>query len=129
MVPILAFCIKSYPPFTDYVFQSIFFIIVYIGVLAAPMFFVATLFSSAAAGIEEAVNALTIPNLNDVVNLGPFDFIGDALSSIVDFLTGFLEGLLYFILIILFDQFISGIKAQFIGSFTSIVFLVIVAAT
>ena len=105
-------------------FQAVFCIILYIGVLAAPMFFVATLFSSAAAGIDEAVDAISIPNLNDVVNLGPFDFVGDVLSDLVDVLTGFLRALLYFILIILFDQFISGIKAQFIGSFTSIVFLV-----
>ena len=106
--------------------KSIFCIIVYIGVLAAPMFFVATLFASAAAGIDEALDAIAIPNLGDVVNLGPFSFIGDALGAVTDFLNGFIRGVLYFILVLLFDQFVSGIKAQFIGSVTSIVFLVII---
>ena len=97
---------------------------VYIGALAAPMFFVATLFASAAAGIDDVVNAIDIPGLGDTINLGPFDFITDALDAAIDILTDFIRAVLYFILIILFDQFANGVKAQFIGSVTSIVFLV-----
>ncbi len=100
------------------------------------MFFIAALFASAAAGIDEALDAIAIPDLSDAidnaigdsVDLGPIDDIiggaADALDDVLDILNGFIRGILYFILIILFDQFISGIKAQFIGSFTSIVFLV-----
>lgn len=96
----------------------------YIGALAAPMFFVTTLFSSAAAGIEDVVDSIAIPDLSDTVNLGPFNFITDALDALSDILVGFIRGLLYLVLAILFDQFVSGIKAQFLGSITSIVFLV-----
>ena len=92
--------------------------------LSAPIFFVATLFASAAAGIDEALDTISIPDLGDVINLGPFNFLTDALDAAVDILEGFIRGVLYFILIVLFDQFVSGIKAQFIGSFTSIAFLV-----
>lgn len=104
--------------------QSIFCIIVYIAALAAPMFFVATLFASAAAGIDEALDEITIPSISDSINLGPFDFLGGALDAITEIINDLLRGILYFILIILFDLFVSGVKAQFIGGFTSIFFLV-----
>ncbi len=39
-------------------------------------------------------------------------------------ISGFISGLLCFIMIIIFDHFVSGIKAQLIGSVISIVFLV-----
>ena len=107
-----------------YLLQAVFCIIVYVAALSAPMFFVATLFASAAAGIDEAVDAISIPSVSDTVNLGPFDFIGDALDAAADIINDFLRGVLYFLLIILFDLFVSGIKAQFIGGFTSIFFLV-----
>ena len=87
--------------------------------MAAPMFSIATLFSSAAAGIDDALDMIDIPDLSDAIDLGPFDFIGDALDDIVDLLEGILRGLLYILLIVFFDQFINGIKAQFLGSFTS----------
>ena len=87
--------------------------------MAAPMFSIATLFSSAAGGIDDALNEIEIPDLSDAIDLGPFDFIGDALDDVVDLLEGILRGLLYILLIVFFDQFINGIKAQFLGSFTS----------
>ena len=96
----------------------------YIGALATPMFFVATVFASAAAGIDDAVNALTIPSLSDEVDFGIFNFAANALDDVGDILTEFIRGILYFILIIFFDQFASGIKAQFIGSLMSMIFLV-----
>ena len=96
----------------------------YVGLLAAPLFLVVTLFASAAGGIEDAVNLIQIPSLSDVVDLGVFNFLSDALDKVVDFLTDVLRGLLYMLLIILFDQFVNGIKGQFLGSFTSICFLV-----
>ena len=95
------------------------------------MFFVATLFASAAAGIDEAVDAIdiNIPSIDlGNTNLGPLNPVRDALESAVnaatDIIIGLLRGVLYFILIILFDLFVSGIKGQFIGGFTSIFFLV-----
>lgn len=71
----------------------------YIGVLAAPMFFVVTLFASAAAGIDDALDTISIPSLSDTVNLGPFSFIGKPLDAVTGVVTDFMRAggtVLYF---------------------------------
>ena len=66
---------------------------------------------------------IDIPDLD--VDLGPLNFIGDAPGSIVGVFIGLITAMVYIILIIMFDILISGIRSQFIGSLTSVVFLVI----
>ena len=96
----------------------------YIAALAAPLFTVTTLALTAAAGIDEVLDILEIPDLSDVVDLGTFDFATDALDAVVDLLETAIRGILYVFLVIFFDQFFTAVKSQFLGSFTSIFFLV-----
>lgn len=92
--------------------------------LAAPLFAVGTLGISAFAGINDALDILTIPNIKDHINLGPFSFVGDALDAVVNLFESAIRGFIYIILVIFFDQFLTAVKSQFIGSLTSIIFLV-----
>ena len=96
------------------------------GALAAPMFAVATLIAGAVGGVQDAVEAISVPtgSIDDAIDLGPFDFIDNVLDDIVSLFVEFIEGILYFILVVFFQQFLTGVRGQFIGSFTSIVFLV-----
>ena len=86
--------------------------------------FIFTLFASAAAGIDEALDAIAVPSLREFVDFGPFNFILDALDKLIDILEVLIRGIAYVFLVIFFDQFISGIKAQLLGSFSSVGFLV-----
>ena len=111
------------------------------------MFAVATLIAGAAGAIEDAVDAIpipsniiedvipigglgipnpvdSIPSIEDALNLSPFNFIGDVLDDVISLLREFIKGILYFILVIFFEKFLTGVRGQFIGSFTSIFFLV-----
>ena len=104
--------------------QASFVSFVYIAALAAPLFTVTTLALTAAAGIDEVLDIIEIPDLSDVVDLGIFDFATDALDAVVDLLETAIRGILYVFLVIFFDQFFTAVKSQFLGSFTSIFFLV-----
>ena len=120
--------------------QSFFFIVIYIAALAAPLFVVGTLIASAAGGIQDVVDAIDIPDLSDFLGRRKifsevFDPIVDGIEQginevaelidrFLDLLVDFIAGILYFILVILVDQFLSGMKAQFTGSFLSIFWLV-----
>ena len=84
----------------------------------------ATLGITAISGIDEALDALSIPNLSDVIDLGPFSFATDALDAVVDLFESAIRGIVYVFLVIIFDQFFTAVKSQFVGSFTSIFFLV-----
>ena len=92
--------------------------------MAAPLFAVATLGLTAATGINEALDTLTIPDLSDAIDLGPFSFATDALDAVVDLFENAIRGIIYIILVIFFDQFLTAVKSQFVGSFTSMFFLV-----
>ena len=101
---------------------------------------VATLIASAAGGIQDVVDAIDIPDLSDFIGRRKifsevFDPIVDGIEEgvnqvvelidrFLDLLIDFITGILYFILVTLFDQFLSGMKAQFTGSFLSIFWLV-----
>ena len=120
--------------------QSFFFIVVYVAAVAAPLFVVATLFASAAGGIQDVVDAIDIPDLSDFLGRRKifsevFDPIVDGIEAginevaelidrFLDLLLDFIAGILYLFLVILFDQFLSGLRAQFTGSFLSIFWLV-----
>ena len=84
----------------------------------------ATLFASAATGIDEALDLIAVPSLREFVDFGPFNFFLDAIDKIVDILEVIVRGIAYVFLVILFDQFLGGVRAQFLGSFSSIGFLV-----
>ena len=83
-----------------------------------------TLGLTAITGIDEALDAISIPDLSDLVNLGPFSFVTDALDAVIDLFEAAIRGILYVILVIFFDQFLTAVKSQFVGSFSSIFFLV-----
>ena len=84
----------------------------------------ATLGLTAVTGIDEALDALTIPSLRETINLGPFDFLTVALDAVVNLFENAIRGIIYVILVIFFDHFLTAIKSQFVGSFTSMFFLV-----
>ena len=88
------------------------------------MFTVITLGISAVSGINEVLDALEIPDLSDLVKLGPFSFVTDALDAVIDLFQNAIRGIIYVILVIFFDHFLTAVKSQFVGSFTSIFFLV-----
>ena len=83
-----------------------------------------TLIASAAAGIDEALNAIAVPSLREFVDLGVANIILDAIDFVIDLLEGVIRGIAYVFLVIFFDQFLSGVKGQFLGSFSSIGFMV-----
>ena len=76
------------------------------------------------SGVNEVLDALEIPDLSDVINLGPFSFVTDALDAVIDLFQNAIRGIIYVFLVIFFDNFITAVKSQFVGSFTSIFFLV-----
>lgn len=109
----------------DHVYtQAAFVSFIYIAALAAPLFTVATLGITAVSGINEVLDTIAIPDLSDLVNLGPFSFVTDALDAVVDLFESAIRGIIYVFLVIFFDQFLTAVKSQFVGSFTSIFFLV-----
>ena len=86
--------------------------------------FIFTLFASAAAGIEEALDAISIPSLREYIDLGPFNFVLYVIDKVIDLFEVIVQGVAYVFLVIFFDQFFSGVKAQLLGSFTSLAFMV-----
>ena len=86
--------------------------------------FVFTLFASAAAGIDDALDVISIPSLKEYVSFGFFDFILDIIDKVLDVLENLVRGVAYTFLVIFFNQFISGVRAQLLGSLTSVSFLV-----
>ena len=83
-----------------------------------------TLGITATTVIDEVLNAISIPDLSDMINLGPFQFLTIVLDAVINLFEAAIRGIVYAILVIIFDQFLMAVKSQFVGSFTSIFFLV-----
>ena len=84
----------------------------------------ATLGLTAATGIDEALSKIPVPDLKSAVDLGPFNFASDAVDEVVDLFKAAIKGIIYIILLLFFDQYLSGMKSLFVGSFSSMFFLV-----
>ena len=84
----------------------------------------ATLGLTAATALDEALSKISIPDLSDSIDLGPFSFGSDAVDAVVDLFKSAIKGIIYIIVLIFFDQYFTAVKSIFVGSFTSMFFLV-----
>ena len=98
----------------------------YVAALSAPLFLVATLIATALGAVNDIINVISIPTdiIEDAIDLGPANVLVDGLGDVLSFIVDFVRGILYFLLVILFEKFLSQMRSQLVGSVSAVLFLV-----